>query len=268
MPFNDIIDLEKYPLDQQGTAAYTRLVQRLSDELKQNQICTLPDFMLDSCRYQELESVRKALPDANPARSYRNVYLERMRTDGLDDDHPRNILSEASYRMIGAHILSPDSALKKLYYWPCFQRFVADITGQGTLYPSDDPYQPVNVLCHEPGDQSAWHFDSSNAFTMTLMLQAPENGGAFELVPDIRSADDPNLTELSEVLRGDRTKVKTFERDEGSLVIFRGCHSAHRVTKIEGTRPRFMCVMVYEDKPGVMGDPVVNETVYGVKATG
>ena len=193
MQYQEIIDLEKYPVDQQGTEVYTDLVERLSLELDNKQICTLPDFMLDSCRCQELKSVQKSLPDANPARSYRNVYLERTRTEGLDDSHPRNILSEASYRMIGAHILAPDSALKQLYYWPRFQQFVADIVGQDTLYPSADPYQPVNVLCHQTGDKSAWHFDSSNAFTMTLMLQAPESGGAFELVPDIRSDDDPNL---------------------------------------------------------------------------
>jgi len=27
-----------------------------------------------------------------------------------------------------------------------------------------------------------------------------------------------------------------------------------------------MCVMVYENSAGVVGDPVVNETVYGIKA--
>jgi hypothetical protein len=26
-----------------------------------------------------------------------------------------------------------------------------------------------------------------------------------------------------------------------------------------------MCVMVYETEPGVVGDPVVNETVYGIE---
>jgi hypothetical protein len=25
-----------------------------------------------------------------------------------------------------------------------------------------------------------------------------------------------------------------------------------------------MCIMVYENEPGVIGDPVVNKTVYGV----
>ena len=154
--------------------------------------------------------------------------------------------------------------VKKLYYWDCFQEFVADIVGTTQLHPSADPYQPVNVLCHQPGDKSAWHFDSSNSFTMTLMLQAPDSGGKFELVPNIRSDDDPNYEELSKMLLGDHKRVKSFERDEGSLVIFRGCHSAHRVTEIKGSTNRLMCVMVYEDKLGVIGDPVVNETVYGI----
>ncbi|MCP4334647.1 MAG: hypothetical protein GY785_18490 [Gammaproteobacteria bacterium] len=52
------------------------------------------------------------------------------------------------------------------------QQFIADIVGETILYPSADPYQPVNVLCQGDGDRSAWHFDSDNAFTMTLMLQA------------------------------------------------------------------------------------------------
>lgn len=148
------------------------------------------------------------------------------------------------------------------------QRFIAAIVGAPKLYPSADPYQPVNVLCHGDGDRSAWHFDSDNAFTITLMLQAPESGGHFEIVPNIRSDEDPNTEALSRVLLGDRTKVVSLERREGALVIFRGCNSAHRVTPIAGGRLRQMCVMVYELKPGIVGDPVVNETVYGVKDAG
>jgi hypothetical protein len=206
-----------------------------------------------------------ALQDlANPARSMRNVYLERSVTEGLPEDHPRNILAAASYRMIGAHILDEQSALKQLYYCDSFRQFVADIVGEISLYPSADPYQPVNVLCHGEGDKSAWHFDSTNSFTMTLMLQAPRGGGVFELAPNIRSESDPNVEELRKVLLGDRSRVRCYDRGEGSLVIFRGCHSAHRVTEVEGPKPRLMCVMVYEDRPGVIGDPVVNETVYGI----
>jgi len=100
---------------------------------------------------------------------------------------------------------------------------------------------------------------------MTLTLQSPEDGGVFEMSPNIRSAENPNLEGLAKLLKGDHSTVKQFDREDGALMMFRGCHSAHRVTEVRGNRPRLMCVMVYEDRPGVVGDPVVNETVYGVK---
>ena len=263
----NIVDLNRYPVNKPESIGYLELVNRLQSELDRNQICIAPGFLLDPTRMSEIERMQSVMHLANPARSYRNVYLERTKTEGLADDHPRNILSEASYKMIGAHLLPEESALKILYKNDQFRQFVADVTGSETLYPSDDPYQPVNVLCHESGDNSAWHFDSSNAFTMTLMLQAPEKGGEFEIAPNIRSQDDPNIEQLKTVLLGDRSMVRSYTREEGALVIFRGCHSAHRVTMVEGAKPRLMCVMVYEDRPGVTGDPVVNETVYGIKAS-
>jgi hypothetical protein len=153
--------------------------------------------------------------------------------------------------------------LPRLYNDPATTRFIADIVGAPMLYPSADRYQPVNVLCYAAGDNSAWHFDSSNAFTMTLMLQSAETGGDFEIVPNTRSDDDPMYDELAQVLRGDRRRVVTVPRTPGALVIFRGCNSVHRVTTVAGNQPRLMAVFVYETEPGVVGDPEVNETVYG-----
>ena len=270
----NIVNLEKYPFHLKGTQAYKTLTTRLRNQLDQLQICTLPDFLNEDVRQMVVGQAEALISSANPASSYRNVYLERSTCSDLPDDHPKNILAHASNDMIGAHILPDDSHLKKLYFSTAFQEFISDITtdntvhnmGKQKLFPSADPYQPVNILCHKPGDKSAWHFDSGNAFTMTLLLQAPDSGGVFEIVPNIRSDENPNIDELRQVLLGDRQKVKAYHRDEGALVIFRGCHSAHRVTEITGTKTRMMCVMVYEREPGVIGDPVVNETVYGVKA--
>jgi hypothetical protein len=100
---------------------------------------------------------------------------------------------------------------------------------------------------------------------MTLMLQAPESGGHFEMAANIRSDTNPNYEGVAQLLLGDESHVVRVPRDEGELVIFRGCNSAHRVTPTAGNRLRLMCVMVYETEAGVIGDPVVNETVYGVK---
>lgn len=263
---NRIVNLELYPIHEPGSASCRELVKQLKNQLHSKQICALPGFLREETRRREVADAIKALPKGNHAHSYRNIYLERSKTECLPDEHPRNILSEASYTMLGAHLLQDDSAMKQLYYWDNFREFVTEVTSSGRLYPSADPYQPVNILCHRPGDKSAWHFDSDNSFTMTLMLQAPERGGEFELVPDIRSEDDPNYDEVQTMLLGNQGNVQQHSREEGELVIFRGCHSAHRVKEVKGKIPRLMCVMVYEDQPDVTGDPVVNETVYGVKA--
>jgi hypothetical protein len=259
------IDLSRYPLDRSDGEDYRALVLHKRSELDQNQYCTMPGFLLDNQRKKIVTAIESRQQNTHRADSERNVYLERTRSPDLPDDHPKNIFARGCYNMMGAHLLDDDSPLKDLYYWPPMQQFVADIVNESKLYPSDDPYQPVNVLCQGSGDRSAWHFDSHNAFTMTLMLQSPEAGGQFEMAPNTRSDTNPNFQGVSKLLLGDESNAVRVSRDEGELVIFRGCNSAHRVTPVEGDRLRLMCVMVYESEPGVIGDPVVNETVYGIK---
>jgi hypothetical protein len=259
------IDLSRYPLDRADSDDYPSLVAEKRGELDAQQYCTMPGFLLDGERRKIVAAVESRQQHTHRADSERNVYLERTRTDSLPDDHPKNIFARGCYNMMGAHLLEEDSPLKQLYYWPPMRDFIADIVGETTLYPSADPYQPVNVLCQGEGDRSAWHFDSSNAFTMTLMLQAPESGGEFEMAPNTRSETDPNYAGVARLLLGDESGVVSVSRAEGELVIFRGCNSAHRVTPVSGNRLRLMCVMVYESEAGVIGDPVVNETVYGIK---
>lgn len=261
----NIVDLARYPLHQGDSEAWRALVRDKREQLKQNQFCTLPGFLLDEQRRKVIAAIEGRLDLANRADNERNIYLETARTESLPDDHPKNTFARGCYHMFGAHLLDPESPLKSLYYSEMMQQFIAAIVDADKLYPSDDPYQPVNVLCYGQGDRSAWHFDSSNAFTMTLMLQASEAGGCFEIAPNTRSDLDPNFAGVADLLRGDRSRVQRVARCEGELVIFRGCHSAHRVTPVEGQRRRLMCILVYETSSGVVGDPVVNETVYGIK---
>ena len=261
----NIIDLSRYPLHQGDSVAWRALVRDKREQLETRQYCRLPGFLLDEQRCKIVSAIEARLDQANRADNERNIYLALAGTESLPDDHPRNIFARGRYHMFGAHLLDPESPLKTLYFSSMMQQFTAAIVGEDRLYPSDDPYQPVNVLCHGKGDRSAWHFDSNNAFTMTLMLQAPEAGGSFEIAPNTRSDENPNYAGVADLLRGDRSGVECVARNEGELVIFRGCHSAHRVTPIEGERRRLMCVMVYETSAGVLGDPVVNETVYGIK---
>lgn len=256
------IDFDRYPVGDAEAIAAT--VAACRTRLDREQYCSLPGFLTNAAIAEAAGEATVIKAQANPAQSERNCYLQRQGDPSLPPDHPRNIMHPARYRMIAADLLPATSHLKTLYFWEPFQRMVADIVGAGRLYPNEDPLQPVNVICYGAGDQSAWHYDSTNAFTMTLMLQAAEAGGDFEMAPNTRaSAEDEDIPYMTEVLTGPSPRVKSVGRAPGELTIFRGCNSLHRVSPVEGSRDRLMAVFVYETEPGIRGDPEVNMTVYG-----
>ncbi|MDH3666233.1 MAG: 2OG-Fe(II) oxygenase [Paracoccaceae bacterium] len=262
------IDFARYPLDQ-DTAAMGPIIAEARAQLDRDQYCSLPGFLTPEAVTEAAAEATGLMGQANPAESLRNCYLQRQGDPSMPADHPRNVLQPARYRMIAADLLPQTSHLKRLYFWEPFQHMVAAIVGAPKLYPNDDPLQPVNVICYGPGDQSAWHYDSTNAFTMTLMLQGAEAGGAFELAPNTReSPDGEDIPYMTEVLTGASDRVRTVSRAAGELTIFRGCNSLHRVSPVAGSRTRLMAVFVYEERPGVTGDPEVNQTVYGRTGTG
>ena len=258
------IDFARYPLESDDPASTSRLVIDCQDQLARHQYCSLPGFFRADSLPALVDETLPLLARANRAESWRNCYLQRDKSPDYADDHPRNLMNYASYHMIPADLLAPDSALKRLYAWSPFRRMVADIVGAQALYPSEDPLQPVNVICYGDGDQSAWHYDSTNAFTMTLMLQPALDGGLFELAANTRNGpDDEDVPYMQSVLGGERDRVATISREAGELTIFRGCNSLHRVSPVTGDQLRLMAVFVYEDQPGIRGDPEVNRTVYG-----
>jgi hypothetical protein len=260
-----VINLNRYPITDINSSAFKVLIQRLRKELDQQQYVVLPDFIQPEARQQAIEQIESVLHLAYHNHSDRNCYLQRKPDNAFPQDHPRNVFLNASMRMIAADLIPPGSPLKTLYYWDKMKKMVAGIVGVDDLYDNEDSLQPVNALCYRNGDRSSWHFDSNNAFTMTLMLQSPEKGGGFEIHPNTRSDNDQRYDRVRKVVSDDEEGVIEVGREEGSLCIFRGCNSLHRVSPVKGDRLRMMGVFVYENEIGITGDPVVNETVYGRK---
>jgi len=263
-----VIDLTRYPIADPKDPRRGELITRLRGELADNQYCVLPGFLTEQARAQAVAEALALRPRAYDNCATRNCYLQRSGRADLPADHPRNLMFAASTRMIACDLIPADSPLKTLYDWPATRAFVAGIVGADALYANEDPYQPVNILCYEAGDRSAWHFDSENAFTMTLTLQGAESGGDFELVPDTRSETNENIDYLRQVLLAQSpADARRVAREPGALCIFRGCNSLHRVSPVAGSQMRIMGVFVYENAPGVTGDPEVNATVYGPRTT-
>lgn len=177
-----------------------------------------------------MREINAVAHEANHNCSFRNCYLSRVKDPSLPENHPINIFEDTSNWILAYDQLPDTSPLKTLYHWDPVREFIAEIVGEERLYDNEDPYQPVNVLIYNDGDRSSWHFDSVNAFTVTLMLQAPEAGGDFELVPNLRNEELDNPDGIRDVLEGKGRTPVPVAREPGALCIFRGCTALHRVS--------------------------------------
>jgi hypothetical protein len=260
----DVLNIEVYPIHDRNHSARAALVAQCRADLARNMYCAITDFVRPSALQVMVEEATKLRPLAYDNNSRRNCYLQRQPDPTLPDDHARNHLNSTSTRMIAYDQIGKDSLLKVFYHSNAVREMVAQIVGSDRLYDNEDPYQPANYVCYNEGDQSSWHFDSDNSFTVTLMIQAAETGGEFQMSANARTDTDQNYDHVAEVLRGERDDtIATVGREPGALCIFRGCNALHRVSQVSGSTMRIMGVFVYEREPGILGDPEVNETIYG-----
>ena len=69
--------------------------------------------------------------------------------------------------------------------------------------------------------------------------------------------------ELSEKILDGAIPTKTLTMDAGTLVLFRGRNSMHRVTPVKGDRTRMLVVLAYNAEPGIALSEAARMTFYG-----
>ncbi len=256
----DVVDLEKHPIYDHSYAS------ELKNLLERDGVITLPSFILEKSR-QEL--LQEAL--ANKSKAYyttksHSVYLQKQ-DPSLPPNHAFNRQVNSSKGCITTDQIPHSSLLKKMYYDVHFQEFCAKILGIGKLFPYADPLSEINVHYYDEGQELGWHFDNSS-FAITLLLQAPESGGQFEYLPNLRdsSSGDNGYGHVSEVLDGGKDGEK-LKIDPSTLVMFRGRDSLHRVTQVGGSRTRVLVVLAYNDQPGVCLSEEARLTFFGRTGT-
>ena len=141
-----------------------------------------------------------------------------------------------------------DGAVHEVYRSPELIRLVVDALGLEALHPIADPLVSVNVTYMSAGDQHGWHFDD-NDFVVSLMLQTPEAGGAFEFAPRVT---DVSVQQALEVLRGSSALTRTQTVEPGTLMLFQGREALHRVSPVVGSGLRIIALLSYHTTPGFM----------------
>ncbi len=245
----NILNLDRYPLNKPGSPGWVALVDRCRSDLARDGMFNIEGLMRPEAVSQSVGEVTPVLDaSAYTHKRSHNIYFKKE-IPGLAADHPALKLFETSNQTICADQI-PDSLLIRLYEWPNLAAFLAATMDKPALYIMDDLIACANVMRYTKGEALNWHFDRSE-FTTTLLLQAPREGGAFEYCTGLRSDDDPNYDGVAEMLRGEGSEVQSIVAEAGTLNVFRGKNTAHRVTPVMGPVDRIIAVFSYYETPGV-----------------
>ncbi|KIC50906.1 2OG-Fe(II) oxygenase [Tateyamaria sp. ANG-S1] len=242
-----IIDLDRYPLHMPHSADWEALVAQCKAGLARDGLFNLPGFMQPTALADVLEHVHPRMEtESFHHRRAHNIYFKDA-VEGLAPDDPALKKVETANHTL-CHDQMRGTALDHLYLWPEFATFLAAVMDKPQLFTMDDALAGLNVLEYRPGEALNWHFDRS-IFTTTLLLQEASAGGHFEYVKDLRSEDDPNHAGIADLLEG-RIAPTTLIQSAGTLNVFLGLNTAHRVSTVGPGTSRIVAVLSHYDSPG------------------
>jgi hypothetical protein len=260
-PVVDLVDLDRYPVHELDGAAGRALVKDCRAELERVGAVKLEGFVRAVAIADLTATATRLAPLGFANDDTHTVYFEDA-DESLPADDPRRRLVRSAQKAVAMDLLPEDFGVRRLYAWDGLTRFVAAALGKEQLYRSDDPLDGCNVTVYEEGDELGWHFDRSE-FSVTLMIQPAERGGIFEYVPNTRTQDDQRYYTVASILAGDRRDVLELASEPGTLAFFRGRYSLHRVTPVEGPRPRLNSVLTFASQPGHRLNPLTAKLFYG-----
>jgi hypothetical protein len=243
---SQIIDIDRYPIE----SAAPRAHQWRTDARRQfheTGVCIFDGFLRAGAVAAVLSEIDLCEDQAYVSTTSSTVYLEPASNDWPAGD-PRRMAQITTVGTLAEDQLSSDSWLRRLHGAAAFQGFIGDIVGSSRLYGYADGLTSVNVLVFKRGHRLGWHFDEAE-YAVTLMLRPASSGGAFEYAPLVRQSGADGDAAIRGAISGVREPI-TAPLRAGTLLVFRGRDSLHRVTVVRGG-PRIVAVLSYDKRAGL-----------------
>ena len=257
----DLIDLETYPLDQPASEGYAALVNQCRIDLANGGMFNLTGFLKPEAILKAVAEVTPALENDSFKHHRRHNVFFKDEVPGISPDHPALREFDSINHTVCADQIG-GSVVARLYEYSPFLRFLADTMGKQHLYLMDDPLARVNVMASRHGEALNWHFDQSE-FTTTIMLQASDEGGELEYRSELRTPQEPNYEEIARLVSGENSDNRIMTLTPGTLNVFRGVNTPHRVTTVAGSRDRIMAIFSFYEQPGVTFSDEMRVGFYG-----
>ena len=244
----DLLNLDRFPLERTDSPHCVQLVERCKADLAAHGMFTLEGFV-------NAPAIARAVSELDPlinGAGYRharrhNIYFKEE-IPGLAPYHPALKKLETVNYTLCADQLS-GTIVDRIYEWAPLVDFLARVMDKPRLFLMYDPLARLNVLAYRPSAALNWHFDRSQ-FTTTLLIRAAESGGEFEYRSALRSDAEPNYDGVARLLRGEDPEMSVLPLAAGSLNVFAGRHTAHRVSPVGGGVRRIVAVFSYYEEPG------------------
>ena len=252
----NIVSLKRYPICDSG------FIKKCHDQLVDTGSLLLPEFI----RSEAIEILKREAIEHSHLAFYcsqtHTAYLSAPDPE-FDASHSRNRQVVSNKGCITDDQIPEDSYLRTIYNHPDFRGFLCQVLDEDTLYDYADPLSSVNVHYYQEDQELGWHFDNSS-FAVTLMIQRPDSGGEFEYIPALRDCATGNMNYpgVGKALDGELDGIR-LGIDAGTLALFRGTNSLHRVTPVEGPTNRIQVVLAYNTEPGVALTEEARRTFYG-----
>jgi len=255
-----MVNLASYPIADSQSPGSNAFINQCRRQYLETGLCMLPDFILPSAREILAEQASAIADKAYFCNSTHNAYLTE--TDpGLSSDDSYNRQEKTFVGSVPYDCIDDNDALRRLYHWDPLRDFIGAVLGKQSFHRFQDPLGACSINVFVDGGEHGWHFDESE-FTVTLMLQAPQSGGEFEYAPGIRGHE--NEKELvAKVLDGEFADVVRLPFTPGTLLIFNGSQTIHRVTRVTGNRPRLVPVLCYSEEPDAKNSEAVRKLFWG-----
>jgi hypothetical protein len=245
-----------------GLDAVSADIGRYQRELRERGVSVIPGFVPPDVIAAMVEECDALADEAFHQDVMGTPYLE-LPDDGWPDGHPRVTWARSAVHTIGYDQFPGGSRIRDLYERNDLLAFLGTVLGREPLYRYADPIGALNVAVMVDGDVLDWHFDQTD-FVVSLAIQSSDRGGDFENVALVREPDDEHYDEVADVLAGRaRDRVVVESMTPGTLMLFEGRHSLHRVTTVDGTTPRYVALFGYDTKPDTMSSDLLKQIRYG-----
>jgi len=246
----DLIDLD---------GGYTAIA-RHQRELRERGVSVIPGFVRADVVAAMVDECNALAGEAYHQDVMGTAYLE-LPDDGWHEGHPRVTWARSAVHTLGYDQFPSTSLIRQLYERDDFMEFLSDVLERKPLYRYADPIGALNVAVMVEGDVLDWHFDQTD-FVVSLAIQSSERGGDFENAANVRTHTDENYDGVAEVLHG-RGDVVVESMTPGTLMLFEGRHSLHRVTQVNGATPRYVALFGYDTRPDTVSSDLLKQVRYG-----